>query len=307
MIPKEYQNLEVKKQDSKFWWFICPFHNDHNPSMTVNKSGQYTGHFKCWACGKIGSAKHFAYLMGNQTIREWPKPKYSEKHYRQKFKPDMALQAMGYCENMNLQKYQIAKDLLKIEIPILKALSIGWDNRAFTFPMYDEDSHIIGIRRRFANNSKGCLMGSSLGLFVPEFNYAQEFDLLITEGESDCMAALSYGFQAIGRPNCNSCVGLIIKWLNNKGFNSIVIVADNDAAGILGAKKLAEETAFAGITTKIITPPEEFKDLREWYLSGASKGDILDMIINVDYVSPVKIKYHTQKLVIEIGIKHAAR
>src|SRR5579884_967957 len=31
--------------------FLCPFHDDHKPSMSVRATG-----FKCWACGATGDA-----------------------------------------------------------------------------------------------------------------------------------------------------------------------------------------------------------------------------------------------------------
>ena len=36
---------------------ICPFHDDHTPSCSVNK---YIGYFKCFACGESGSWEKLA-------------------------------------------------------------------------------------------------------------------------------------------------------------------------------------------------------------------------------------------------------
>ena len=79
--------------------------------------------------------------------------------------------------------------------------------------MYDAESRVIGIRRRFKDGSKKTLSGTHLGLFKANYSYNANLPLLITEGESDCAAALSLGFQAIGRPNSNACRQIILGWL----------------------------------------------------------------------------------------------
>lgn len=41
------------KTDRKGSWWVCPFHDDRNPSLLVNEyKGQ--GHFRCWSCDKSG-------------------------------------------------------------------------------------------------------------------------------------------------------------------------------------------------------------------------------------------------------------
>ncbi|MCD8135228.1 MAG: CHC2 zinc finger domain-containing protein [Parabacteroides gordonii] len=35
---------------------LCPFHEDHHPSLTVNPEKQY---FTCFACGEKGDVIHF--------------------------------------------------------------------------------------------------------------------------------------------------------------------------------------------------------------------------------------------------------
>lgn len=36
--------------------FLCPFHDDTNPSLRVPLSGQYAGTYRCFACGAAGSS-----------------------------------------------------------------------------------------------------------------------------------------------------------------------------------------------------------------------------------------------------------
>jgi DNA primase len=47
--------LQLRKQ-GRVYKALCPFHDDHNPSLTVDPTKQY---FKCWACGKGGDVITF--------------------------------------------------------------------------------------------------------------------------------------------------------------------------------------------------------------------------------------------------------
>lgn len=46
---------------------LCPFHNDHKPSMSVSPAKQI---FKCWACGAGGDAIRFVQLAHRVEFRE---------------------------------------------------------------------------------------------------------------------------------------------------------------------------------------------------------------------------------------------
>lgn len=54
--------VSLKKRGAN-WWGLCPFHNDRSPSFSVNKA---KGIFKCFSCGKAGSAVSF--LMDIETM-----------------------------------------------------------------------------------------------------------------------------------------------------------------------------------------------------------------------------------------------
>lgn len=65
-LPEEYRGLEIKRETARRWYFLCPFHDDHRPSMTVERAGRYAGNFKCWACGEGGSPWRFKKLVGQK-------------------------------------------------------------------------------------------------------------------------------------------------------------------------------------------------------------------------------------------------
>jgi len=141
--------------------------------------------------------------------------------------------------------------------------------------MSEAEGKIIGIRRRFPNGRKVSLTGSKTGLFIPA-DLPPEGLLLICEGTTDTAAALDLGFNAIGRPNCNSLVKMTASAV--KGYREIVIVADNDTAGKTGAEKLANYLAVRCRNVKIVCPPEGIKDLRQWLQVGLTTAYLKQII-----------------------------
>ncbi len=137
---------------------------------------------------------------------------------------------------------------------------MGYDGKAFTFPMRDEKCKIIGIRRRFGDGYKKAITGSQNGLFIPA-GLSSDKPLFITEGPTDTASALDLGFDAVGRPNCDSKIEMTVRFARGR---KIVIICDNDLPGRDGAKKLAKELILHCPEVKIICPPAGIKDLRQW-------------------------------------------
>jgi hypothetical protein len=183
-------------------------------------------------------------------------------------KPDFDRLARNYQERLSDRQLRWLGESLGIAPISLQRLGVGWDGKAFSFPMYDENRKIIGIRRRFGDGKKFAVKGSYNGLFIPQ-GLSESGPLFITEGPTDCAAALDLGFDAIGRPNCDSKVDITVRFARGR---RITIIADNDAVGIAGAKKLSAKLIECCPEVKIIVPPPGIKDLRQWKQQGLSKG-----------------------------------
>ena len=268
--------LKVVRKTFNYIYAICPFHDDHNPSLTIALTGPFAGLWRCWACGKHGQAVDlgidFEISPVTQTLQDWDE---LQKQYEAK---SCYLTPEGVVEKWKL----LAKEWGIQDKPLI-VLGCGWDEKAYTFPMRNENRQIIGIQRRFPNGRKVCVEGSRLGLFIPNvpFHICLNFDMwLITEGVSDCAVALDMGFFAIGRPSCNTGDKLIQKWLNNcwQKPNKMLIVADNDEVGILGATRLKETLWETGRNCDIFIPPA--KDLRQ-AVHDYGKIEISNIIKNI--------------------------
>src|SRR5262249_40124479 len=76
-MPKSLKDLVLESTDivdivgervalsrkGKDYYGLCPFHNDHKPSMAVSPSKQI---FKCWSCGTGGDV--IAFVQKSQRI-----------------------------------------------------------------------------------------------------------------------------------------------------------------------------------------------------------------------------------------------
>ncbi len=173
---------------------------------------------------------------------------------------DFAKLAKQYQGRMSQRQLRWLGRSLGITPKSLQRLCIGFDGKAFCFPMRDENMRIIGIRRRFGDGNKKALAGSCNGLFIPT-GLSNDKPLFITEGPTDCATALDLGFEAIGRPNCDSKVEMTVKFARGR---KVVIICDNDVPGRSGAKKLAKKLIDHCPEVKIICPPIAGMDLRQW-------------------------------------------
>ncbi len=169
----------------------------------------------------------------------------------------------------------------------LQRLGVGTlDGHEFTFPMSNAEGKTIGIRIRTDQGHKYCKEGSKTGLFIPR-GLTDKAPLLVTEGPTDCAAALDLGFDSIGRPNCNSRVKMTCSLCVRR--QSIVIVADNDpkpdgsCPGVDGATALAESLSLYCPCVKVIIPP--IKDLRQWLQAGLTHDDLQAVI---DGTAPIR-------------------
>jgi DNA primase len=177
---------------------------------------------------------------------------------------DFSKLAAAYQRRVSERQVRYLGQSLGVTAASLKRLGVGFDGEAFCFPMSDERGNIIGIRRRLGNGKKFCVTGSKNGLFIPAGIEAAE-RIVLTEGPTDCAAALDLGWAAVGRPNCDSKIPMTAAYVRRRG---VVIVADRDSAGRRGAQKLTEALVNSGSHVRIVLPPAGIKDLRQWKQSG---------------------------------------
>ncbi len=224
---------------------------------------------------RCGEAGHLHKLRDTDDWRQHPRTRHVSIQNRMVANPRrFAELAADFAVKIPQEQVDALADQLGVTELSLHRLGIGWDGCAFTFPMKDSNGLAIGIRRRFRNGDKRAIRGSKNGLFIP-IGLSGQRSLLICEGESDAAALLSIGFDAIGRPGCRNGVQLVCGFAKGRG---VVVVADGDEPGRLGAEALASVLRVYCPTVRIIQPPDDMKDAREWVKAGATSVDIQSAI-----------------------------
>lgn len=187
---------------------------------------------------------------------------------------DFGQLAKRYQQQLRTEELDVLADLLGVSAQSLERLNVGWDGKAYTFPMSNYFGKIIGIRRRFPSGRKVSVVDSKSGLFIPKGLSTDGF-LLVCEGATDTAAALDLAFPAIGRPSCNSKVEMTANLARGR---TVVIVSDNDKVGQTGSKRLARVLSLFCPSVKIVYPPGGSKDLRQWLKAGLSKETLQELI-----------------------------
>ena len=62
-----YRQFLELRQSGKLLWAVCPFHNDHSPSMSIDED---TGIFRCWSCGAHGDILDFYQRLTGKSLSE---------------------------------------------------------------------------------------------------------------------------------------------------------------------------------------------------------------------------------------------
>ena len=127
-------------QRGKNYFGVCPFHDDHSPSMSVSKDKQI---FKCFSCGTSGNVFEFVanyehigfydavkllgnkvgYNLGTLTTTKNKEDKSYEiyqlacKFYQNNLNTSLGKNAYEYLENRKIDKDTIKKFQIGLSVP----------------------------------------------------------------------------------------------------------------------------------------------------------------------------------------------
>ena len=215
---------------------LCPFHNDHTPSMTFKK-----GKWKCWSCGEGGDTISLVQKVLNKDFPDACRWLADENNvilteYRPKEekppKPFDASRYNKYFERsfLNDEARRFLFEERKLDPRVVRWCRLtSWKDRQGTpwlqIPYYDMDGKLIGVQNRNLNNERRKTndennllpqlgeagrgprfkfpAGSRCGIYnLPVLKMLKPGEeLWITEGCSDCWAMLSSGHKAIAIPS----------------------------------------------------------------------------------------------------------
>ena len=186
-----------------------------------------------------------------------------------------------YMSNMQPAYMSRAAKLLGLPCEPLERLGVGWSpsHRATTWPMRDGSGDVIGIRLRCpSTGAKRAITGSRAGLiYDARLLLIKAIErLYIVEGPTDTAAMLSIGCDAVGSPSAGCGADLLVELSRRIMPTEIVIIADADGPGVMGAERIADALLIVA-SVRIITPGDGAKDSRAWVVGGADRS-IVDRV-----------------------------
>lgn len=231
----------------------CPFHDDTKPSCSANTDKQV---FKCHACDAKGSlSKLIAKEMGaEEPLVTWELaflkemqvlPDFNSKFFQTRLTNTPAvmafLQEKRFWSKEVIEKFQIGYDGTRILIPIHNIFGDLVNVRAYRPNAGKSEDKFI--------NLKG--FGKARLFNAPAlFSRGANAEIIICEGEPDCLALLSAGLDAVSSTSGASFSRFISSTWTSRRF---AICYDSDEAGTKGAGKLFESIGGAAKIINIET------------------------------------------------------
>ena len=275
---------------------LCPFHEDHNSSFSVNIS---KGLWICFTCGLSGDSFEFA-----KRVRIDPTPYSKNGHTGSKMNystqwtesrenghnavaqpielDDVNKKLAFDCHKYLIENYSELDPPSSWSIEVVEKLFVGYcaKRKRFTFPHLNEAGKIINLKfhKSVSGETPYSIEGYGkcrlypLNLFK---NHNSDEILIFCEGEKDCVSLISQGYNAV---TSSTGAGSIPKDLSPLlKFKHIKILLDNDEAGKNGSIKLFNRLIqqFPIMKVEVVSWPDRFPN----------KFDITDFFTNKDLVN----------------------
>ncbi len=264
----------VRRMESHRWSARCPLHGDRDNSLSVWFDGERLS-FKCYAgCDPKSVTDHlyerhpeYAELLGRV-------PRQSGKMEQEKITEDARRWYLSY---------------LGVQPDVIASLPISFtaDEVVFRFPGIDK----YKVRKKGERGAIWRGQGHTPDLWPLPGDRVGE-DIVITEGESDCIVARALGLEAYAITK-GASAGLspaVLIALRRRGARRIVVAMDADSAGRQAATKMVIAARQAGLAAidldlvaeGLVEPLLGQKDLRDAFKSGKGQ-DIVEAIRHLLY------------------------
>ena len=255
----------------------CPFHEEQNPSFSINLE---TGKYICFSgkCGKKGNIISFISELTGKSYKDVEKDlqiNLENLKYNNIIKE--TLNSLETKKNdLNYIKYNNYKFIelkdLQDEQKILNIINIPKSISDFiklkiclTNPykrrlVVSIDENVFEFRDLTKKSDRKCLYESGIKISNYLFNIIinkNDDSIFLTEGTKDAMSVAGFGFNSCCTFGINISTHQISKILK-LGINKVYILRDNDEAGFKSAKNTYKEIK-KFIDCKIIKYPKDFK------------------------------------------------
>lgn len=289
------EELQLEDFDEKNLKGRCCFHQEDTPSMIFNPK---TLSYHCFGCGRntdiLDAYMHngCTYLQAVQKLFDLTGIKHPFGELGVKTKASYRYPKEVVCADKTKVYDYLA--LRKISKETVDRADVRQDEHGnIVFNFYDLNDTLCVVKYRPSHKIvKGkeakcwCQKDADVSQILFNMNRINtDSPLLICEGEIDCLSAIEAGYtNTVSVPLGANNYGWIEEcWDFLEQFDSIIICADNDEAGL----KLQKEAVYrlGSWRTKVVEIPDlEFagrkvKDINEVLYAGGKQA-VIDMIVN---------------------------
>ena len=198
-----------------------------------------TGLYCCHSCDAKGNAYQFALAKNHPNPSQWidennkqpPHPKNGRKPPQ----IDLWKKTKSYQKNLSI-------DWIKKSKTAMEMLAGKDEQGRLTFPYFNENGEVVGIKHHKGKNGESPYWEGDGTCKWYGLHLLKGFDrnkpLYMCEGERDCLRWISLGHQATTGSAGAGSIPTDMKPIS--GFREYITIYDNDNAGKVGIKKLAE-------------------------------------------------------------------
>jgi len=260
---------ETKRLNASEQRFLCPFHDDTEPSANFNVD---TGVWYCHVCNEGGSPIDFLMRKGRtykDAIAELGEMAGVEAPSRNGHRaepvpakrPRLAKRLSddkvddwheAALRNTDLMKWFHDKRGFSVET--VKRWQLGWDGERVCIPIRDEEGTLINVRRylRDSTGAQGKMLSLAQGTGAARLwptKPLEQDEVIFVEGEWDAILMHQHGFT--NTLTVTSGAGTFKpEWVEAFDQKRVIVFFDNDDAGRKGARRVASmlsEKADVGI------------------------------------------------------------
>lgn len=265
-------DLNTKTGDGEYL-LVCPFHDDHKPSLSLNVKKLV---FRCHACGESGGHEK---LIAKQTGLPTGVVRYEMLFYEQVNGFPQA-DVAGWHRNLMQSDaaLKFLQDQRRWSLAVIERYKIGLHEGRIQIPIYSAFGDLVNVRSYRPRATEGKMLNSPghgrARLFpihvLHDREQRDEDFLLVSEGEPDCLAALSHGLRCVTSTSGAASVPPGVHHLT-EGCK-VLILYDADDAGNRGADKLSAALHGASVGVANLRPllGDKGKDLTDYLASGGS-------------------------------------
>ncbi len=294
---------------------FCPYHEDETTSRTKSCSVSVLGIFNCKVCKSKGTATQFyakvhklsleeanRLLSQHTDTPEYKRRRAKQRHYRTEKSQALAKSNLDkrcvedFTSSDKYYRYLTKRRGLSNEI--IREHLIGRDEHRITIPVYDAEGVLVNIRRYLPNAASSPKMlthhmGSGTPIlypYPPLIALVDSTDIILCEGEWDCLLLRSLGFQAF--TNTGNVSAWATDWIDDLRHHSITIIFDvNDKDADLGQRIAWDRAQLlydAGAEVKVVRLPidDVGGDITDYFLKYKNTAnDLQTLIDNTSWVT----------------------